>query len=60
MLHRSHWPRTRFVVALQHPASYIYGVKELAMSELNVPASEIDKENLANLFEFRHPFKKYF
>lgn len=31
-----------------------------SMSELNVPASKIDKEDLANLSEFRHPFKKYF
>tara|TARA_Y100000588_G_scaffold287389_1_gene305536 strand:+ start:286 stop:432 length:147 start_codon:yes stop_codon:yes gene_type:complete len=47
------------VVARQHPASYIYGVKELAMSESSAPASESDKKGLANPAEFRNPFEKY-
>ena len=59
MLRRSYYPQTQLVVARQHPASYIYGVKELAMSESSAPASERDKKGLANPAEFRNPFEKY-
>ena len=47
------------MVARQHPAPYINGVKELAMSESSAPASESDEKGLANPAEFRNPFEKY-